>query len=233
MSCSSAEELWGSGDNVELETEYDSDSDLGDLYESFNFEGDVDSQLSQIQSAEDPVPHAVMPRGVNNHPLYPDSQLSSFQSLLLVFQYAIRHSLTKKAFTELLQLLSVHLPPGAKSVHSLKQVFVEAFPEAKAEQHLYCSCCQRLIPLGAPSCVGDGCSGSPPAVFITLPVGPQLKRMMEGTLYIRVHVVEAYICQMWCVCVGVCVGVCVCASVSVCVCVLLSVLCSLYYFFLN
>lgn len=110
MSCSSAEELWGSGDDVELETEYDSDSDLGDLYESFNFEGDVDSQLSQIQ---DPVPHAVIPRGVSDHPLYPDSQLSSFQSLLLVFQYAIRHSLIKKAFTELLQLLSVHLPPGA------------------------------------------------------------------------------------------------------------------------
>lgn len=82
MSCSSAEELWGSGDDVELETEYDSDSDLGDLYESFNFEGDVDSQLSQIQ---DPVPHAVIPCGVSDHPLYPDSQLSSFQSLLLVF----------------------------------------------------------------------------------------------------------------------------------------------------
>ena len=192
---SSAEELSESSDDAELEAEDDSDCDLGDLYESFDFEDDVDSlQLSQVQTVETtetprPTAHAVMARSVSDSPLYPGSQLSTFQSHLLVFQYAIRHSLTKKAFTELLQLLSVHLPPGAgipKSVHSLKQVFVEAFPEAKAEQHLYCSCCQRLIPLGATSCVGDGCNHGSPAVFITLPIGPQLKRMMEG-IYIHTY----------------------------------------------
>lgn len=74
-----------------------------------------------------------------------------FKAVYLFFSTpsATRHSLTTKAFTELLQLLSVHVPQGAsvpKSVHRLKTLFLEAFPEAKANQHFYCSCCQRPIP---------------------------------------------------------------------------------------
>ena len=48
----------------------------------------------------------------NQAALYPQADLSVFQSNLLVFQHAIRHSLTGREFTELLQLLSVHLPKG-------------------------------------------------------------------------------------------------------------------------
>ncbi len=53
-----------------------------------------------------------------------------FESYLLIFKYAIRHGLTTKAFTELLQLLSVHVPQGAslpKSVYLLKCFFVRSF----------------------------------------------------------------------------------------------------------
>ena len=185
---SSAEELSESSDaELEIETDSDVDGDLEDLYTSFDFEDDVGSQpgssQTQPETVENPTAHAFPALGVSNSPLYPSAQLMTFQSHLLVFQYALCHSLTKRAFTELLQLLSVHLPPGArvpKSVHYLKQVLVEAFPEARAEQHAYCSCCQRLIPSGAHSCEGGVCSGGRLAVFITLPIGPQLKRMMEG-----------------------------------------------------
>ena len=46
-----------------------------------------------------------------------------FESHLLCFQFAIRHSLTAKVFSELLQLLLVHLPSSSmapKSIHRLK-----------------------------------------------------------------------------------------------------------------
>lgn len=177
------EDLSDSSDH-ELETDSDAsletDTDLEELYASFDFEDDA-SQASCTQTL---VESAENIRGTTETLLYPGAQLSPIQSRLLVFQYAIRHSLTTKAFTELLQLLSVHVPRGAaipKSVHRLKNYFVESFPEAKANRHFYCSCCQRPIPsTGAPSCSGNGCSGGRPVVFITIPLGPQIKRMMEG-----------------------------------------------------
>lgn len=166
-------------DLSELETDSDAvetDSDLEELYASFDFEDDT-SQVSCTQRAENP-------RGNPEALLYPGAQLSPIQSRLLIFQYAIRHSLTTKAFTELLQLLSVHVPQGAsvpKSVHRLKTLFLEAFPEAKANQHFYCSCCQRPIPsTGDQRCSGNGGGGGRPVVFITIPLGPQIRRMMEG-----------------------------------------------------
>ena len=67
---------------------------------------------------------------ISQLPLYPGSQITALQSYLLIFQFAIRHSMTTKSFTELLQLLSVHLPVTAtipKSVHKLKRVFMECF----------------------------------------------------------------------------------------------------------
>ena len=184
----------GTETDSELETdtdharnETDADSDLDELYATFDFEDDAQSQLSQAQSqtGENPMTHThALPASlVSNSPLYSGAQLTALQSHLLIFQFALHHSLTKRAFTELLQLLLVHLPPGSKmpkSVHNLKQVFVDAFPESKAKEHIYCSFCQRLMPSGTQTCEGDGCSSGNPAVFITIPIGPQVKRMMEG-----------------------------------------------------
>ena len=114
--------------------------------------------------------------------LYLNAQLTA-QSRLLVFQYSLQHSLTKKAFTELLQLLPVHLPTKAaipSSVYGLKQEFIEAFPEAVAEQHHYCS---------SQNCQG-GSSGGAAAVFITIPLRPQLKRIMEFICYLFQYVLR-------------------------------------------
>lgn len=81
----------------------------------------------------------VLVAGLSDAPLYPGAQLSEYQSYLLISQYAAHHSLTTKVFTELLQLLSVHVLQVSAitvSVHSLKRSFVDAFLEAKANQHL-------------------------------------------------------------------------------------------------
>ena len=191
-----------SGSEQEMDSEVDVDgasesecSDLDELYETFEFE-DTASQTSAHAQAtsirEGTGPSAALAESTDNTPLYPGAQLSTFQSHLLVFQYAIRHSMTTRAFTELLQLLSVHLPRGAavqKSVHSLKRFFVECFPEAQALEHYYCNCCQRPLPSSEASCMGNGCSGDGhSAVFITIPIAVQLKRMMEGT-YLELFVI--------------------------------------------
>lgn len=181
-----------SSDEADTET----DSDLQDLYESFDFEDEASRSQSsaQAQTRGDttesetclPLETARRSFSLGETALYDGSPISTLQSHLLIFQYAIRHGLTTKSFTELLQLLSVHLPQKAsipKSVHSLKRFFVDAFPEAQAVQHFYCSCCQRPLPSPTASCIGSGCSGGSCSVYITIPLAPQLKRMMEGMVW--------------------------------------------------
>ena len=170
--------------------EADTDTDLQDLYESFDFEDEASrsQSLSQAEARGDTAESFRMETTdrsfcLHQTALYAGSAITSLQSNLLIFQYAIRHGLTAKAFTELLQLLSVHLPQKAsipKTVHSFKRFFIDAFPEAQAVQHFYCSCCQRPLSSPTASCFGSGCSGGNNSMYITIPVAPQLKRMMEG-----------------------------------------------------
>ena len=170
----------------ESEVDRSIDSDLEDLYESFDYEDEVTSSRapsSQESSSATYRPPPTVDASVFSTALYQGAGLTVFQSYLLVFQYAVRHSLTTKAFTELLMLLSVHAPQGAhvpKSVHKLKSFFVQAFPEAKCIPHPYCSYCQRPLASLDTKCTGNGCGGGPPLEFITIPLGPQIKRMMEG-----------------------------------------------------
>ena len=161
-----------------------SDSELEDLYESFEYERDGDSppQSTSTASHNDGVRDR-MSLAFDNHKIYPGSLLTVFESSVLVFQYSIRHGLSAKALTELLQLLSLHSPEGAslpKSVYKLKNVFTQAFPESRAVHQWYCSICQRSLASSDSICSGNGCTGGPPATFITLPIGPQMKRIMEG-----------------------------------------------------
>ncbi len=167
----------------------ESDSDLELLYESFEYEDGA----SQASATEDREKEVVAPQygiaasvcGKLDTPLYQNAPLTILQSYMLLFQCAIRHCLTSKALTELLQLLSVHIPLGAalpKSVHSLKQFFVRAYPHTQPVEHFYCSFCQRPLPSCDTKCSGRSCTGGSSGVFITIPLGPQLKLIMKGTV---------------------------------------------------
>ena len=71
-------------------------------------------------------------------PLYDGSEITVFDSYFLVFQFAVRHSLTGTAFSELLQLIKVHLPPSsraAKSLFILKNYFLKLFPHSQCVSH--------------------------------------------------------------------------------------------------
>ena len=153
------------------------DEDLEELYEYFDYDDfapDAETDANSISSNT---------HDIDKTPLYPNSQLTAFQSYLLTFQCAVRHSLSVKAFTELLKLLSVHAPKGAgihTSVHNMKRYFLETFHNANPVHHAYCSPCQRPLESVDSSCAGRGCQGGRPSVFITVPIGAHIKRKMEG-----------------------------------------------------
>ena len=92
-------------------------SDLQELYESFDFQNDETPALESGSVVSPPFQF-------KDTSLYAKARLTLLQSCLLVFQCTIQHNLTTKAFTELLQLISVHILQGAaipKSVYQLKR----------------------------------------------------------------------------------------------------------------
>jgi len=124
--------------------------------------------------------------GPYDQPLYPGaaSDLTVFMAYLLIFQYSVRHSLTKKALQELLQLISVLLPSGStcpRSVRSLKNFFTQRFPNQKPSMQQYCSNCLKLLSSDQ-SC---GCHATT-SEFVTVPLGPQLKARLEGKAIVLV-----------------------------------------------
>lgn len=113
-------------------------------------------------------------------PLYSGSSLSVLQAAVLIFQFVVKHSLSNKVFTELLQLLLVLLPAPAalpKSVYLFKKYFSQQFPRlSTVVTHYSCSLCQKLLETPNKVCCGQ-CK---PSKFVTVPLGPQLKRLCEG-----------------------------------------------------
>ena len=128
--------------------------------------------------------------------IYDKADLTVIDSYVLLLQYSLRHSLTKKAFSELIQLISVHLPRSsnaAESLYKVKSLFMKMFDDIKHMPYAYCSKCHRLMD-NATTCL-SGCNADIEE-FLHIPLGPQLKRKLEGksiSTSMDGHIVAHYI----------------------------------------
>ena len=112
-------------------------------------------------------------------PVYPGAELTVLESYLLLFQYSLRHSLTKKAFSELLEVVGAHLPSGKMtSSYKLTKYFSELFSDINADNHYCCSNCYQPLPNDSDTCTNE-CHANA-LDFIKIPIGPQIKRRLEG-----------------------------------------------------
>ena len=159
----------------------ESDYDLQDLYQSFY---SLDESFDATRHTAEEETHGIQDVHENNAasstPLYDGACLSAMQARLLIYQFVIRHSLSNKVFTELLQLLSVLLPRETnlpRTTYRFKKFLVEQFPGAHTVSHHYCTVCQSPLATSDSAC---DCPGSKVGQFITVPIGPQIRRMMEG-----------------------------------------------------
>ncbi|XP_064478968.1 uncharacterized protein LOC135392193 [Ornithodoros turicata] len=84
-----------------------------------------------------------------NSELYPGSQLSKGESLLLIMGHALRHHTSKEATESLLKLLQAHLPESA-AIPTSKYLFFKEFTGSKGmrTEHYYCSRCLAYLGRG-------------------------------------------------------------------------------------
>ena len=114
-------------------------------------------------------------------PLYPGSDVTILDSYILLYEYALRHSLTKEAFKELIQLVTVHMPSdakSAKSVYLLQKFFEKHFNDTNGKCYYYCVKCHRAVDGEDAQCL-SGCAARVNK-FLYVPVEPQLKQRLEG-----------------------------------------------------
>lgn len=120
----------------------------------------------------------------HSEPLFEGSRVSALEAYTMIFQYALRHHLTSKAFSELLLLLQALLPAAnllPKSLYLLKNVFLKAFPNICINEHYYCQACHTPCdPASLHQCSNELCADRIFDHFITVPLGPQLQEMMKG-----------------------------------------------------
>ena len=148
-------------------------------------ESDIESLLDSVEFSDFDEPTYTAEEDTEliadpfSNPLYDGADISIFESYILGFEFAIRHTLTAKAFSELLQLIAVHVPSSAKmprSVYCLKKFFLNLFPHAKSRIHSYCSSCHAVLTDNI-ACSTWGCEDDMKNEFISIPLGPH---PMEG-----------------------------------------------------
>ena len=155
---------------------------------NISLESDIESLLDSVEVSDYDEPTYTVEEDTEliadpfSNPLYDGADISIFESYILVFEFVIRHNLTAKAFSELLQLIAVHVPSSAKmprSVYCLKKFFLNLFPHAKSRIHSYCSSCHAVLTDNI-ACSTRGCEDDMKNEFISIPLGPQIQHLMEG-----------------------------------------------------
>ena len=113
--------------------------------------------------------------------LYEGAHLTILDSYATLLRFSIRHGLSKKALSELIQLVNLHLPHSSQSVRSvykLNKLFTDTFDDVQTKSYNYCSSCHAL--LDADKCSNTLCDEAPVCKFIMFPLATQLKRRLEG-----------------------------------------------------
>lgn len=115
--------------------------------------------------------------------LYEGSDITLEDSYAAISVYSLRHGLTKKATSDLIELISLHLPHGAhgiRSLYYLKKRFREAFKDLEVTKHYYCKGCLGPLKSKEP-CDGPHCSNTQNGTFVTTSIAVQVKRRLVGT----------------------------------------------------
>jgi hypothetical protein len=143
-----------------------------------NSSGSEDNLPTEDHSQDDELDS----EGNFDQPLYPGAHLTFFESHLSVFQFALRHRLTKLAFSDLLNLIDNHLPTtnSMVSLYKLKKHFLHLYRDITYTPHFCCSSCHATLSTLESPCPNN-CEDEA-MEFMSLAVAPQLKRRLEGML---------------------------------------------------
>ena len=128
----------------------DSTTSVGEVWSSSSSESSNSEYSSSDECVRSGSGHRQMAISRLARDLYSGARITVLQSILLLVRFTLIHTLTERAFEDLLRLVSQHLPEAAsssvpRSVYSLKKLFVNTFPHVTGVKITYCSSCHALL----------------------------------------------------------------------------------------
>ena len=116
--------------------------------------------------------------------LHEESTLSTWDSYLHIMRYLLRYSLSKKAVSELLSLVGLHLPTSSSpSFYKFKKTFLDFYEDISFNTHYCFSNCHSPFEDRHSQCP-SGCSADA-AEFLTISVEAQLKRKLQSKFIVK------------------------------------------------
>ena len=107
-----------------------------------------------------------------NQPLYDGTDLTVWDTYLVLMQHSLRHNLTKRAFSDLLKVVGMLLPRtsiGLVSYYKLWKFFMDLYGDLEFSSHFCCSSCQTAIDSEKAACP-IGCDDSTAIEYLAVSV---------------------------------------------------------------
>lgn len=172
-------------DNNIADISSSSPSDYSDLQSSSDIStSDTSSICSSTSEDEHPLKYEKAAEPEEDRPLYDGSYHTAQSSSTAIMLFVMKHSLSREAFSDLLLLISSHLPETTfftKSVYKLKETLKSSIGFQEPIVHHYCQACQMLCQ-DENTCNNVDCqrNNSKTLEFHDLQIEEQLKTMFKG-----------------------------------------------------
>lgn len=155
----------------------DDDEEKEDGIDGDEYLENEDSQ--NISDDDDNVENFEDPDGENDEPVYDGAQITLGESMLSTLMFAMSNNLTGSAFSELLELLSYHMPRKNKFKKTAYK-FYKFFEgnDTPSTKHYYCSTCTSSLDSADAVCE-ERDENSEKSYFIELNISDQLKNLLQ------------------------------------------------------
>lgn len=118
-----------------------------------------------------------------HQPLYDGADLTLWETYMLLMQHSVWHSLTRRAFGDLLKLVGMLLTSKSKvSYYKLQKYFLDLYGNVGFTKRYCCARCHSSLTTKEATCPSE--YKSTPTEFLTMSVESQLTRNFEGEKFI-------------------------------------------------
>ena len=114
-------------------------------------------------------------------PLYDGAPVTTEESMLATYLYAIRNKLSYQATSQLLELMKIHLPSPNSFPRSFYKLKKHLSGMAALNLRKFCSLCLDEIPQGQKKCGKRQCKQSTLSYYAVLPFQDHIEYIFEGT----------------------------------------------------
>ena len=161
--------------------------------------GSCDDSSGDYSSSDEKDEHSFLSDDESDHAnvftksIYEGSNLSVGASCILITQFSRKYKLPRKAQNDLLTLIKLHCPEGVEIAlpQTYKEMLKKTMPSiANITKVRVCSICTKKIEGDATVCEDGHPVGRPTkedSYFIELPLEPQLKMVIEGSILIIIY----------------------------------------------